>query len=86
MLYPKKIIIVSHYNSKLNGEYIHSRNHLINLLDNICKKNDIPFVNPTSVLSKFTQEEVLTDDLGHYNNIGICELNKYLNNYLNSEL
>jgi hypothetical protein len=37
MLYPKKIIIVSHYNSKQNGEYINSRNHLINLLDSICK-------------------------------------------------
>ena len=84
MLYPKKIIIVSQYNSKQNDEYIHSRNHLINLLDNICKKNDIPFVNPTSVLSNFTQEQVMSNNLGHYTNIGICEFSKYLNNYLNS--
>lgn len=83
MLYPKKIIIVSHYNSKLNGEYINSRNYLINLLDIICKKNDIPFVNPTNVLSNFSQEQVMSNDLGHYNNIGICEFTKYINNYLN---
>jgi hypothetical protein len=36
-LYSKKIIIVFHYNLKQNGEYIKSRNNLINLLDNICK-------------------------------------------------
>jgi hypothetical protein len=43
MLYPKKVIIVSHYNSKQNGQYIDSRNNLINLLDTICKKYDISF-------------------------------------------
>jgi hypothetical protein len=50
MLYPKKIIIVSDYNAKQNGEYINSRNHLINLLDCICKKYDITFINPTLIL------------------------------------
>jgi hypothetical protein len=84
MLYPKKIIIVSHYNSKQNGEYIHSRNNLIILLDIICKKYNIPFINPTNVLSNFTQEQVMTNDLGHYTDIGICEFTKYLNNYLKS--
>jgi hypothetical protein len=29
MLYPKKIIIISHYNSKQNNKYINSRNNLI---------------------------------------------------------
>jgi hypothetical protein len=82
MLYPKKIIIVSHYNSKQNGEYIYSRNHLINLLDNICKKYNIPFINPTTVLSNFTQEQIMSNDLGHYTDIGVCEFTKYLNNYL----
>ena len=84
MLYPKKIIFVSHYNSKQNGEYINARNHLINLLDNICKKNNIPFVNPTNVLSNFTQEQVMSNDLGHYNDLGFSEFTKYLNNYLKS--
>ena len=84
LLYPKKIIIVSHYNSKQNGEYINSRNHLINLLDCICKKYDIRFVNPTIVLSNYTQEQVMTNDLGHYTDIGINEFSNYMNKFLKS--
>jgi len=84
MLYPKKIIIVSHYNSKQNGEYINSRNHLINLLDSICKKYNIPFINPTIVLSNYTQEQVILSDLGHYTDFGINEFSNYINNFLKS--
>ena len=84
MLYPKKIIIVSHYNSKQNGEYINSRNNLINLLDSICKKYDIPFINPTIVLSNYTQEQVITDDLGHYTDFGLNEFSNYINIFLKS--
>lgn len=84
MLYPKKIIIVSHYNSKQNGEYINSRNHLINLLDCICKKYDIPFINPTFVLGNYSQEQVITNDLGHYTDFGINEFSNYINNFLKS--
>lgn len=79
MLHPKIVIIVSHYNSKINGEYIESRNHLINLLDNICKKYSIPFINPTKVLSNFTQEQVMTGDLGHYTQLGIKLFTDYVN-------
>jgi hypothetical protein len=75
MLHPKIIIIVSHYNSKQNGEYFNSRNNLINLLDTICKKYNIPFINPTIVLSNYSQEEVMKEDLGHYTNFGS---NKFL--------
>ena len=82
ILYPKKIIIVSHYNSKLNGEYINSRNKLINLLDDICKKNNITFINPTIVLSNFTQEQVMKDDLGHLTELGMNEFSNYINNFL----
>lgn len=84
MLYPKKIIIVSHYNSKQNGEYINSRNNLINLLDSICKKYDIPFINPTIVLANYNQEEVMTGDLGHYNVFGTNKFSNYINNFLKS--
>lgn len=82
MLYPKKIIIVSHYNSKLNGEYINSRNKLINLLDRICTKHDIPFINPTTVLYNFTQEQIVSNDLGHYTDFGAREFANYVNNYI----
>lgn len=82
MLYPHKIIIVSHYNSKKNGHYITSRNYLINLLDNICKKYNITFVNPTSVLSSYSQKQVMSDDLGHYTKFGIEQFSKYMNSIL----
>ena len=82
MLYPKKVIIVSHYNSKINGEYINSRNKLIKLLDVICKKYDILFINPTDVLSKYTQEQVMSSDLGHYTEFGINKFSNYLNNLI----
>jgi hypothetical protein len=80
MLYPKKIIIVSHYNSKKNGEYINSRNNLIILLNNICNKYDIPFINPRIVLSQHKQEEIMIDDLGHYTEFGISKFSNYVNN------
>lgn len=82
MLYPKKCIIVSHYNSKQNGQYIPARNHLIQLLDTICKKHNIPFINPTTVLN-YTQEEVMQDDLGHYTELGLNEIANYINSYVN---
>ena len=84
MLYPKKIIIVSHYNAKQSGKYINSRNHLINLLDCICKKYDIFFINPTVVLANYSQEQVITKDFGHYTDFGINEFSNYINNFLKS--
>ena len=83
LLYPKKIIIVSHYNSKLNNKYIYSRNHLINLLYTICNKYKISFINPTDVLSNYTQNEVMNNDLGHYTELGITTFSNYLNSYIN---
>jgi hypothetical protein len=81
-LYPKRIIIVSHYNSKKNNEYFNSRSNLINLLDKICNKHNIPFINPTIVLSKFSQEDVITEDLGHYTELGKIEFTNYVNNFI----
>ena len=86
MLYPKKIVIVSHYNSKKNDKYINSRNHLINLLNSICKKYNITFINPTVVLSNYNQYQVMKCDLGHYTEFGIEQFSKYMNNLLNSKI
>ena len=82
MLHPRKIVIVSHYNAKLNGKHIPARNDLINLLDTLCEKHDIPFVNPTEVLSAFPQEQVMDPDLGHYTDLGKQEFSKYMSTYL----
>jgi len=84
MLYPKKIIIVSHYNSKKNGEFLYSRNNLIILLDSICKKHNITYINPTRVLSNYNQEKVMKKDLGHYTELGHKLFTKYVNNIINN--
>ena len=80
----KKLIIVSHYNSTCNGKYIKSRNNLINILDSICKKHNIHFVNPSNVLSKFSQDKVLQNDLGHYTDFGHDMFTKYMDDYIHS--
>jgi len=59
---------------------------LINLLNSICKKHNIPFIDPTIVLSNYAQEQVITSDLGHYTNIGINEFTNYANNYITTIL
>jgi hypothetical protein len=82
ILYPRKVVIVSHYNSKLNGEYIESRNELVCLLDKICEKHGISFINPREALGQYSQEQVMSDNLGHYTEFGLCEFGKYINNYI----
>lgn len=84
LLYPKKIIIISHYNAKLNNEYFNSRNNLVNLLDKICLKYNISFINPTKIFSNYSQEDIMRNDLGHYTDLGKAEFIKYLNNYINN--
>jgi FkbM family methyltransferase len=86
ILYPRKVVIVSHYNSKLNGEFIESRNNLVCLLDKICEKHNIPFINPREALGQYTQEQVMSDNLGHYTEFGLCEFGKYMNNYIKTLL
>jgi hypothetical protein len=65
----------------MNDQYINSRNNLINLLDAICKKYDIPFINPTNALSNYTQQEVMCHDLGHYTQFGLNQFSNYMNDY-----
>ncbi len=82
LLEPRKIIFVTHYNSKLNGQYIESRNNLILMLTNICEKYAIPIINPSKVLNEYKQEDVMTNDLGHYTSFGFQKFTEYINNYL----
>lgn len=82
LLENKKIIVVTHYNSKMNGEYIESRNNLINCLSEICEKNNITIIKPSDVLKDYKQEEVMSEDLGHLTNVGLSKLNEYVNNYI----
>jgi hypothetical protein len=79
LLAPRKMIVVSHYNSKMNGEYIPARASLIDLLEAITKKHNIPFVNPTEVLKEYPQNTIMSDDLGHYFEIGQVKVGEYIN-------
>jgi hypothetical protein len=79
LIHPRKMILVSHYNTKINGEPIKSRNHLIQLLHTISLKHSIPFCNPTDVLKGYAQNEIITDDLGHFTNLGLIMISEHLN-------
>ena len=82
LLEPRKLIVVTHYDSKLNGEYIESRNNLIIVLAEICEKYKIPIIKPSEVLKDYKQEEVMTYDLGHYTDFGLSKFTTYINNYI----
>lgn len=82
ILSPKPLIIVSHYDSKMNDEYIDNRHKLILLLTDICQKYNINFINPTLALSKYEQREIMSDDLGHYTNLGLKLITDHINKYI----
>lgn len=86
ILYPRKVVIVSHYNSKINDEFIESRNNLVCLLDKICEKHGISFINPSEALGPYSQEQVMSDNLSDYTEFGLCEFGKYMNNYIKTLL
>jgi hypothetical protein len=80
---PKKLVVVSHYNAKLNGEYLPSRNALVQLLKGICSEKTISFFDPTQALSEFPQEMVISADLSHYTPFGMNEMTNALNKIIN---
>lgn len=82
LLESKKMIVVTHYNSKLNGQYLESRNALIHMVVEICEKHGIPVIQPAEVLHTYSQEEVMTSDLGHYTDVGLAAFSDYINRYL----
>lgn len=83
LIAPRKMILVTHYNSQMNGVYIPSRNKLITNLTEIAAKHNIPLVNPTEVLASYPQEKVMSYDLGHYTQLGLDIMSDYLNNFIN---
>jgi hypothetical protein len=83
LIEPKKMVLVTHYNSKVNDEYIESRNKLIILLTEISEKYGIPLINPREALKEFDQEILLTHDLAHYTSFGKIIFTRYLNEFMN---
>jgi hypothetical protein len=78
-----KLVIITHYNSKCNGEYLKSRNDLINLVEKICNELKIFCINPTNALWCYSQEYIMTDDLGHYLPFGKEKIVEHITNYIN---
>jgi hypothetical protein len=79
LIQPKKLIIVSHYDAKLNGEYLERRHSLIYLLERLCKELDILIINPTTVLLGYEANMILKDDLCHYTDFGHQMFINYVN-------
>lgn len=67
-LYPKKFIIVSHFSTYERG----ARYELIKILESICKKLEIPFINQSKILERGEIEELLVSEpiLSHYTEKG----------------
>lgn len=86
LVFPKPFIIVSHYNSMVNGQVMPLRDELINELTSICQKHAIHFVNPTIVLNDYPQEAVMQSDLGHYTEEGLRLISDYLNSFVQTIL
>jgi len=78
------IIIVGHIVTYENGE----RNNLLNLLEQICKKHKIAFINPKKeIIEKGYDIKYLLHNetiLAHYNDIGHSIIHSIYDKYINS--
>ena len=66
LLGPKPMIVVSHVNVTHRGDKLGKRDHLIKLLETVCKKNSITLINPTVLMTQFEQRDLIEPDLGHH--------------------
>ena len=79
LVFPRPIIVISHINVTYKGKKLHKRDYLITLLEKICKKNKIMFINPTNLLTQFEQSDIMEPDLGHINPITKHILYRHIN-------
>lgn len=82
LISPRKLLLVTHYNSKLNNSYLSSRDHLIYILTTIANKYNIPLINPTIALKDYDQNMVMSNDLGHYTSFGKNKMVEYINKFI----
>lgn len=79
-LYPKPFIIISHFSTYESGK----RNELIKLLENICEKFNIPFINQTNIIKIYGNNILLEEPvLAHYTNEGLTYVGNILFNKIN---
>jgi hypothetical protein len=82
LILPRRLILVTHYNAKLYGKSLLSRDLLINCIVDIAKKHNISLINPVDVLGEYTQEQVMLRDLAHYTQFGIAKMAIYMAAFL----
>lgn len=66
LLYPKKVLIVSHIYTRESGK----RYDLIKLLENLCLKHDLPFLSPSEYLCQETDVYLEEKILAHFTEKG----------------
>jgi len=79
-LYPKPFIIISHFATYEKGK----RYELTQLLKNICKKHNIPFLNQSDIIKEFGTNILINEEvLAHYTSEGEEIVGKVLFNKIN---
>lgn len=77
-----KAIFVNHINvKKRNGRLIRDRNELIESIQMICQKNNFSFIDPSDLLKKINQEDLMKDsglDSNHYNEQWVGKVGDFL--------
>ena len=68
LLHPKPVLIVSHFSTYANSK----RSILASLLERICLKLNIPFINPSILLCDYTASQLFESEktLNHYTPFG----------------
>lgn len=74
LVYPKKLMVVSHIYSRKIGK----RYELVQLLSTLCAKHTIPFFDPVEQLGRCDESQVYVkeDKLAHYSDIGHVMIGK----------
>lgn len=82
LLYPKPLVIVSHITTYKVGK----RYDLVKLLETICKKLNIPFINPSECITPDNYDKIFVkeDILSHYTEYGHSIILNVYNNVINS--
>jgi hypothetical protein len=79
-LYPKPFIVISHFATYESGK----RYELIKLLENICQKYNIPFINQSNIIKHFGNEIIVQEPvLAHYTQEGLEYVSKILFDKIN---
>jgi hypothetical protein len=79
-LYPKPFIIISHFATYESGK----RYELIKLLNDICNKYNIPFINQSDIIKIYNNDIILNEPvLAHYTQDGLKKVGKYLYDKIN---